>query len=65
MRLRLFALLTICGFLIFALTLTFVPVMPMWGNYAARAGFLVIFGALWWTARTERPLSHFRPIFFA
>jgi membrane protease YdiL (CAAX protease family) len=65
MRLGLFALLTICGFLIFALTLTFVPVLPIWGNYAARAGFLVIFGSLWWIARTGHPLSRFRPVFFA
>ena len=65
MRLGLFALLTICGFLIFALTMTFVPVLPVWANYAARAGFLSIFGTLWWAARDERPLSRFRPIFFA
>jgi membrane protease YdiL (CAAX protease family) len=65
MKLGLFALLTICGFLIFALTLTFVPVMPMWSNYAVRAGFLVIFGALWWIARGEHKLSRFRPVFFA
>ena len=65
MRLGLFALLTICGFLIFALTMTFVPLLPMWANYAARAGFLVIFGALWWAARDEGQLSRFRPVFFA
>ena len=65
MRFGLFLLLTVCGFLVFALTITFVPVMPMWGNYAARAGFLVVFGALWWTARGEQPLSYFRPAFFA
>ncbi|MFZ0770197.1 MAG: type II CAAX endopeptidase family protein [Candidatus Sulfotelmatobacter sp.] len=65
MRLGLFALLTICGFLIFALTMTFVPVLPGWANYAARVGFLVIFGALWWVARDGRRLSRFRPVFFA
>lgn len=65
MRLRLFVFLTICGFLIFALTMTFVPILPVWANYAARAGFLVIFGALWWAARGEHPLSRFRPVFFA
>jgi membrane protease YdiL (CAAX protease family) len=64
-RLGLFALLTICGFLIFALTITFVPVMPLWGSYAARVGFLVIFGALWWVAPNRRSLSRFRPVFFA
>jgi hypothetical protein len=45
--------------------MTFVPVLPMWGNYAARAGFLIVFGALWWVARDERPLSRFRSVFFA
>jgi uncharacterized protein len=65
MRLGLFALLTICGFLIFALTMTFVPILPVWVNYAARAGFLVVFGALWWVARDGHPLSRFRPVFFS
>ena len=65
MRLGLFALLTVCGFLIFALTMTFVPLLPMWANYAARTGFLVIIGALWWVARDGRPLGRFRPVFFA
>ena len=64
-RLGLFALLTICGFLIFALTMTFVPVLPTWVNYAARVGFLVIFASLWWAARGEHRLSRFRPVFFA
>ena len=65
MRFGLFSLLTLCGFLIFLLTMTFVPVLPMWGNYAARAGFLVTFGALWWVAREGRTLSRYRPVFFA
>lgn len=65
MRLGLFALLTTCGFLVFALTMTFVPVLPMWGNYAARVGFLAIFGTLWWVARDGDRLSRFRPVFFA
>jgi len=65
MRLGLFALLTICGFLIFALTMTFAPSSPMWVNYATRAGLLVVFGALWWVARGEHHLSRFRPVFFA
>jgi membrane protease YdiL (CAAX protease family) len=65
MKLGLFALLTSCGFLIFALTMTFVPVMPMWVNYAARAGFLVIFATLWWVARDVPRLNRFRPVFFA
>ena len=65
MRLSLLIFLTTCGFLIFALTMTFVPVLPVWANYAARAGFIVIFSALWWVARDGRPLSRFRPVFFA
>lgn len=64
MRLGQFALLTICGSLVFALTMTFVPLLPMWGNYAARVGFLVIFGTRWWVAREGSRLSRFRPIFF-
>jgi membrane protease YdiL (CAAX protease family) len=64
-KLKLFLLLTICGFLVFALTMTFVPLLPMWANYAARGGFLVVFGALWLAARDGRTLSRFRPIFFA
>ena len=65
MRLGLFALLTICGSLIFALTMAFVPVLPTWFYYGARAGFLVVFGALWWVARDGHVLSRFRPVFFA
>jgi membrane protease YdiL (CAAX protease family) len=65
MRLGLFALLTICGFLIFALTMTFVPLLPMWANVAARIGFIVVFGALWLVARDGCKLSRFRPVFFA
>jgi hypothetical protein len=65
MRLGLFALLTTCGFLIFALTMTFVPVLPVWANYAARVGLLAVFGALWWVARDGHRLSRFRPVFFA
>src|SRR5271157_1854600 len=65
MRLGLFVLLTTCGFLIFALTMTFVHVLPLWANYAARVGFLVVFGILWWVARDGHPLSRFRPVFFA
>jgi uncharacterized protein len=65
MRLGLFALLTTCGFLVFALTMTFAPVLPMWGNYAARIGLLVLFAALWWVARDWHPLSRFRPVLFA
>ena len=64
MRFGLFALLTVCGFLIFALTMTFTTVLPVWANYVARVIFLVIFGALWWAARAERPLNRFRPVFF-
>jgi membrane protease YdiL (CAAX protease family) len=65
MRLGRFALLTICGFLTFALTMTFVPVLPTWVNYTARTGLFVILAALWWAARGEHRLSRFRPVFFA
>jgi uncharacterized protein len=65
MRLRLFFLLTICGFVVFALTMTFVPLLPAWANYAARAGLLLGFGTLWWIARDGHRLSRFRPVFFA
>jgi len=65
MRLGLFALLTICGFLIFALTMTFVSDLPGWAIYATRAGFPVTFCTLWWVARDGHPLNRFRPVFFA
>ncbi len=65
MRFGLFVLLTICGFLIFAFTMTFVPLLPVWANYAARVGFLVVFGVLWWVARDGHRLSRFRPVSFA
>ncbi len=65
MKLGLFVLLTGCGFLIFALTMTFVPLLPMWVNCAARVGFLAVFGALWWVPRDGHRLSRFRPVFFA
>jgi hypothetical protein len=65
MRIGLFILLTICGFLIFALSMTFVPVLPVWADYAARVGFLVVFGALWWGARDGHWLNRLRPVFFA
>jgi membrane protease YdiL (CAAX protease family) len=45
--------------------MTFVPVLPVWANYAARVGFLVVFGALWWVARDGHWLNRFRPVFFA
>ncbi|HET8668315.1 MAG TPA: CPBP family intramembrane glutamic endopeptidase [Terriglobales bacterium] len=65
MRFGLFTLLTLCGFLIFALTMTFVPLLPAWINYAGRFTLLLIFAGLWWTARGEHSLRRFRPIFFA
>ncbi|MGI9103069.1 MAG: CPBP family intramembrane glutamic endopeptidase [Terriglobales bacterium] len=61
----LFTLLTLCGFFIFALTMTFVPLLPAWINYGGRFALLFIFAGLWWTARGEHGLSRFRPIFFA
>ncbi len=65
MKFGLFVLLTICGFLIFAVTMTFVPLLPMWANYAARVALLLIFGSLWWVARDGHPLNRFRPVFLA
>lgn len=64
-RLGSFVLLTVIGFLIFALTMTFAASIPMWVNYATRAGLLLMFAALWWIARSEHPISRFRPVFFA
>lgn len=64
-RWGLFTLFTLGGFLIFALTMTFVPLLPAWMNYAGRFALLFIFAGLWWTARGEHGLSRFRPIFFA
>jgi membrane protease YdiL (CAAX protease family) len=65
MRFGLFVLLTIGGFLIFALTMTFVSVLPVWANDAVRIGLLVLLGALWWLARAGHPLNRFRPVLFA
>ncbi len=65
MRFGLFTLFTLCGFLIFALTITFVPLLPVWMHYAVRFGLLFIFAGLWWTARGQHSLSRFRPICFA
>jgi membrane protease YdiL (CAAX protease family) len=64
-RFGLFVLLTVVGFLIFAVTMTFAPFLPMWANFATRAGLLVMFAALWWFARGEHRMSRFRPVFFA
>lgn len=65
MRLRLFALLTLCGFVIFALTMTFVPLLPNWVNNTARALLLLIFAWLWRIASKGQRLTRFRPVFFA
>ncbi len=62
-RFGLFVLLTVVGFFIFALTMTFALFLSRWGNLATRTAFLVIFAALWWVARHR--LSRFRPVFFA
>ena len=59
-----FAILTICGFAVFALTMTFAPQFPALGNYAARGGLLLLFGGLWIAARGEW-LRPYRPVFFA
>ena len=65
MKFARFAILTICGFAVFALTMTFAPLLPAWANYAARGGLLLLFGALWLVARGEGPLGAYRPVFFA
>jgi len=59
-----FVLLTVAGFAVFALTMTFAPLLPAWGNYAARGGLMVLFGGLWLAARGDR-LQPYRPVFFA
>ncbi len=64
-RFGLFTLFTLCGFLVFALTMTFVPLLPAWISYAGRFALLFIFAGLWWIARGEHSWSRFRPIFFA
>jgi uncharacterized protein len=64
MKLVRFAILTLCGFAVFALTMTFTPLLPAWGDYAARGGLLFLFGVLWLAARGGR-LGPYRPVFFA
>jgi membrane protease YdiL (CAAX protease family) len=64
-RFGLFTLLTVCGFFIFAFTMTFVPVLPAWINYSGRFALLLILAALWRAARGESRLRAFRPVFFA
>jgi membrane protease YdiL (CAAX protease family) len=64
-KLRLFALLTVCGVGIFAATMTLAPVFSKWAGFGTRTGLLVVFGALWWAARGDHTLSRFRPVFFA
>jgi len=65
MRLGRFLILTICGCALFALTMTFAPLLPAWGNYAARGGLIVLTGSLWLAARGDRPLRAYRSVFFA
>jgi membrane protease YdiL (CAAX protease family) len=60
-----FGLLTFAGILVFALTMTFVPILPLWLNYAARSGLLLVLGVLWWRARSSPRLTVFRPVLFA
>jgi len=64
-RFGLFTLLTVCGFFIFAFTMTFVPVLPAWINYSGRLALLLILIMLWGAARGESRLRAFRPVFFA
>lgn len=64
-RLGLFTVLTACAFLVFALTITFVPILPTWTNYAGRSALLLAFAAVWWAVRGDYRWSRFRPVFFA
>ena len=65
MRFGSFAILTICGFLVFALTMTFVPILPTWVNNSARLGLLALLAILWKTSQNGSRLQRFRPVFFA
>ena len=65
MRLGRFLVLAICGFALFALTMTFAPLLPAWGNWAARGGLIVLSFGLWLAARGDGPLSAYRSVFFA
>jgi hypothetical protein len=65
MRLGRFVILTLCSFAVFALTMTFSPLLPAWGNWAARGGLIILSGGLWLAARGDGPLSAYRPVFFA
>ena len=65
MRFGVFGLLTVCGFVVFALTMTFAPALPMWFNYAGRGAVLLVFGLLWWSAGSSERLAIFRPVLFA
>jgi len=61
MKFAAFLLLTVGAFALFALTMTFAPLLPAWGNYAAHGGFIVVSGLLWLLLRGKR----LRPVFFA
>jgi hypothetical protein len=63
-RFGLFALLTLCGLLIFAVTMTFAPILPVRLHYVIRAVLLLVFLSLWLLSRRS-PWSRFRPVFFA
>ena len=65
MRLGRFVILTLCSFAVLALTMTFAPVFPAWGNYAARGGLIILSFGLWLAARGDGPLSAYRPVFIA
>ena len=63
MKFARFLVLTICGFTVFALTMTFAPVMPGWARFTSFGGLLALTGGLWMFGRG--PLAAFRPVFFA
>lgn len=65
MKIGRFALLTVCGFAVFALTMTFAPLLSAWGNHAVRGALLVLSGGLWIATRRDGALHPYRPVFFA
>ncbi len=64
-RFGLLVLLTLVGFLVFALTMTFAPLFAASIGYVSRGALLALFGGLWWFAPRKRGLSRFRGVFFA
>jgi uncharacterized protein len=64
-RLKIFVLLTVCGFVVFAFTMTFVPVLPRWAHYAGMVVLIVLFFTFWRMACSEHPWRRLGSVFFA